>query len=603
MASGVSTPNITDADALDEVIGNVVIGGIKRTRRTTITKLATQLLAGGPLGEEIEAILAALDALAGIGERQITRADLDNDLKLTVPLIGLDRAPDYTPLVSLQTFYSGIIANGGDGKHRHFGDLITAPNGTKHFFLRLAVSHGTIDKGAVIYFRKKLGMAWEAEKVVLPQLDTEEDQRAIIAGVTHSGRVVVAYSQSPTIPTIVSANSMGPAYLKSFHFDDDGDALMAGTLPVSNPFLTVSYSWCQPFGTIKFEIINGQTEGYFSFFCQRAPSGETNAFRVGTIKVTGNGTVLAQDTPIYNSVSPVYSETAMQAITPDVCFAVARANSAGLQLFRRAVRGGGWTPLGTIPGTTDQDVAPSLNLMYKNGRPHLVLFSVDRAANVMKVRIAAVDDVYNSADLFRNTVTTSTGMGAASGYQHTILYPNGEMEWVQFKENGDPNSTDIQFCHGRPIDWLESGWSFNPRIYGSTSGTAVADNGATTGWVAETGDLIDFWFSVNMAAKGSTTGQFQIELPFPVKNASGARGGVSIGYHSGITLTITQSGTTPFAVSALQTGIGGLCLQNTSRLGFYIITTSGSNPTLNIDNANVSATAAITGHARYIRQR
>ncbi|QXV73583.1 hypothetical protein [Rhizobium phage RHph_X2_30] len=546
-------------------------------------------------------------------DETLTLLDANLRIELGIPPIPLNAIPDFVPLGDTQTLYAGRVSDGGDGKHRHFGDYKRTTRGTRHMFYRKADEHGTGFPGALCYRRRRRGRAWEAEVVLIPAQGAGlNDQRAIIAGVVPgTDRVVVVYSESPQVPTISSRpgppgdpanynNSIGPAYLKTFHFDDDGDAFYAGGFTITPATIhTTAYSWFQPFGTIKFHDLDGETVGYFSYFGQFADHEWDDAYRVEVMEVRDNGETFTPTVEeIYSSTVPTYNETAVVRLNRDISFAAGRANSGGLGWFRRTSSGGAWSLLGTLPGTDDQDVAPSLDLAYVNGRPYFVIGSCDRAGSngIMKFRVAEVDDVYSSPTLFLNVQEASADdMGNASGYQHTIVYPNGDIEWVEFREFVGDNATDIRIVHKRLVDWIEGYFSFVPTVRGATAaGTPTYNTVDTVARVQKVGKRVHYHGRVTLTAKTGMTGQYQISLPYVTKNLQEARAPVTLGYKTGISQTTSTS--TP---ADSDKGFTALCLQNLAWIGIYKDVDSGAATLLNANDSEVAAAHTITFNVIY----
>ncbi|MER8765813.1 hypothetical protein [Mesorhizobium sp. M0968] len=85
---GTRTPDITIAEAVDQLLGNVIVDGIERTRRIAVDKLALQLSADGPLNDRlalaedgISEVAADLATTAtGLAAELATRAAADTAL-------------------------------------------------------------------------------------------------------------------------------------------------------------------------------------------------------------------------------------------------------------------------------------------------------------------------------------------------------------------------------------------------------------------------------------------------------------------------------------------------------------------------------------------
>jgi hypothetical protein len=179
--------------------------------------------------------------------------------------------------------------------------------------------------------------------------------------------------------------------------------------------------------------------------------------------------------------------------------AVARGNT-GMALFTTVDGGANWTNQGDITGSDDDCVSPSINKLYIDSEPYIVLGYTDRGPNRTCWSVVSLAEVFGSAPLDAledYVITGAADMDNASGYQKAVIYPNGDMAYVEFKEYSGDDPTQVRFGKASPKAWANRTFCNNtltitPSLITSTADTQVnATSNSTTDYPCTIINLAD----------------------------------------------------------------------------------------------------------------
>lgn len=449
------------------------------------------------------------------------------------------------------------IFRGAGVTHRHFGGIARTDDGVIHLLHRRASEHGTVAEGEIAYctVSNDGGGALSAE-VTLAAPAAGRDLRDCDIAVTPSGRLVAHWTDCPAVGT-----GVGPVYFLSSYSDDNGASWSA---PVA--YDTVPFDYARTYGTTK--AVTGTCRLVRPSYKKVA----AGLYRSGLYWSEDDGATWAEGAPITAASSGGYNETDVAFIDAFTGFACARADGLSWSVTRDG--GATWSEFQAASWSGSGDVAPSLNVVTVQGVPFLLLGYCDRETDETKWRWARADQLLDSAEAMRPHLKVSSGadMVNASGYQKPVIYPTGEMLFVEYKEYATPDkSSDVRLVYGSPLGWIanESG-EFTPCIKGlSVAGSPVCD--VQKGVFSKSGSTVTAQVWVDLSAKGGMSGQIAVGgLPFKVKPGAVFRSGVNIalasGYNIGSNLFITgfaMDGTNEVRFNMMgQTGMASLMAGN-----------------------------------------
>lgn len=402
-----------------------------------------------------------------VGEDEID-AELLEELRHTAEVSGLftnavGPVPSYVPgAASTRTLMAGETFNGGDPKyHRHFGGIVRDRHGRVHIIYRRATEHGVGVPGVIC----QITLANEGrgapspsdERVIVPAI-TGRDQRDCNIGITPDGDLIITYAD-------VSQDGVDPTVFKTIYSTDDSENWSSPAV-----FETFDVTYARPYGSIK--VVPSDNPDYDWRLEQPA------YYRIGTtseyvcaLYYSYDGRTWTEGTPIFSGEGG-YNETEVAWLNREVGFAVSRAS--GLNWWVTTNAGQTWSGPNIIPAASVSNaVAPSLNVIFSDGTPYCLLGWCDRTTDETKWAAARCEDLMTNGDAFSNrvTITSSNDMINASGYQRPLIYPNGRMLFVEFKEYLTPDSpwSDVRLVQANTVSLLPR-LVADMRFGGSSSG-------------------------------------------------------------------------------------------------------------------------------------
>lgn len=377
------------------------------------------------------------------------------------------KAPYYDPSAS----YPLTVLLDGTGTpdiHRHFGSIVKTKSGRLIIAYRKAPSHGTQENTTItMLYSDNDGADWSAEVDIVSE-ETGKDNRAALMGVTPTGRILLGYNRIH----VAGADATNPQEYKLIYSDDDG-ATWSSALTIDS----IEYAFARLFGSCKAvpsDVTPGETMMVITSY-QRT-SGAPIDYAAAYYKSYDDGLTWGSPSYVVNDTQGL-NEMDLHFFNADVAVAVCRGNS-GLSLFTTLNGGSTWTSEGEITGTDDDCVAPSLNSVHIDSYPYLLLGYTDRGANQAKWTIVPLHDVFGATPLaaMEGFVATGTAdMENASGYQKAVIYPNGDMCWVEFKEYNGDDQTQVRFGKGSPRQWAARYFADNTLSVTPDLITSVAD--------------------------------------------------------------------------------------------------------------------------------
>lgn len=360
-----------------------------------------------------------------------------------------------------------VVRDGSsDTYHRHFGGIAEGVDGRLHLVYRRASEHGITDGATVYYcYSDDGGKTWSAETVLVASASGFDNREQSI-GVTPTGRVVVIYNKCV-------APSAAPTVIKLLYSDDNGTTWTAGT-----DILTVNYAYARTYGRIKL-IPGNASVPYRLVFTPYYQVSASPTYKLAAWYSEDDGLTWTEGAPLQDEVNG-HSECELVAINAYVWFAVARGS--GLNLYVTTDSGATWADIGQVP-TTD-GVAPTLDKFEYKGRWYLLLGYCDRSLDDTIFKIASVEDALTDPEAFGAAMTVATDMVNASGYQSTVVKPDGSVyidggtAYVEFKEYVGFDYSQVRFVR---IDLFELARD-NARVLTIASG-AVTMSTSELDWV------------------------------------------------------------------------------------------------------------------------
>lgn len=493
-----------------------------------------------------------------------------------VAQIAADALMDATQFSPFQFNAPGLINSSATasktvfsgGSHRHFGGIVRDLTGQYHIFHRKSANHPVSSPGTIAY------------AVLAPDgtiVSAERDIVASTSGIDHrdpcvqimpNGRIVVNYTDTPT------SGAENPVLFLSIYSDDNGATW-------SNPVTMKTTNGARLYGTPK---VVRQNDGQVALL-QTCYYGTTAgvARTISVLKSLDYGETWTELSPLYTGSDVYLNEAEIEPITADYWIAVCRYDIGHFRHFYTTDGGATWTgPTFTAWGTND-DVSPSLNSFYSNGKRYIALSYCDRDADTTVVRWASAEALLTSADPFAENVWIgSSDMQFASGYQKGVVLDSGVIAFIEYRENGDytlgPITTDVRLFHV-PIAAYASEYitTWTPTIAGkTTAGTPVyAGRGGT---VVKRGKTVHVTGWINLSSKGGMAGELQIGgLPFTVANENASRASMNCSFWTGVNLPNREH---PM----------GFAVQNTKTVDLYLPALAGVTPMLDthaLDTLNI----------------
>lgn len=440
-------------------------------------------------------------------------------------------APAFEPVATNASVRT--IINGDDGYHRHFGSMAADDRGVLHLFYRRALGHATYYEGALCYRRlDHNGYQIGAEQVLVP-IRAGWDMGAPKVVITPTGRIVATYAQ-----VSLPASAATPVEFFAIHKD-----VQAAEWSAPIKFATINGA--RNYGAVK--VVPSQRPGQrwklISPYYGRDGSGTR---RVGVFESYDWGESWQTVADNYLGADSALTEMAVAFINARSGFAATRRNGGRLHWQYTGDGGLTWTAPVEVTWGTTADVSPSLDVIYQDGVPYLLLGYCDRSADQTCWRWAPAHALRANAEaMVHNVVATSTAMIEASGYQSPVIYPSGEMAYVEFVERAygpgginDPVATDVRLIWANPAKWLAG----MPLI------TTLGLRGATTAgsptitssgaWFSkQPNGLVTVNFRMAISAIGGMEGRLQITgLPYSIKDHPLARPTFPLEYVDGTAL-------------------------------------------------------------------
>lgn len=409
------------------------------------------------------------------------------------------------------------IFKGAGVTHRHFGGITRTSDGRVHMLHRRASEHGTVAEGCIAYctLSNEGGGALSAE-AVLASPGSGRDLRDCDIGLTPSGRLVAHWTDNPASPV-----GVGPVYFLSCFSDDGGSTWSAPQV-----YDTVLFDFARTYGTMK--SVPGSSWLVKPGYKQTA----SGVYRCGLYWSDDDGATWAEGAPIYSGSAAAYNETDVAFIDAFTGFACARSNGLNWSVTRDG--GTTWSVFQSIGWASSSDVAPSLNVVTVSGVPFLLLGYVDRSSNQTKWRWARADQLLSTAEAMGQhlKITSAADMISASGYQKPVVYPSGEMLFVEYKEYAAPDkSSDVRLVYGSPMDWIQNeDGAWTPYLKGTTvAGTPTYD--AAEGKFTRRGRQVTARMRIDLGSKGGLQGQLAVcGLPFKVAPGYVSRAPVQVSF-------------------------------------------------------------------------
>lgn len=357
----------------------------------------------------------------------------------------LSRTPSRAPASAI--LISGYAENGGALiYHRHFGGIARLSDGRFIILYRRALGHVVEYPGEICgVFVQPDHEARSAEFVIVPHT-VGIDHRDPSLCVTPTGRIVCTYTD---------ADSAGGtrAALKTTHSDDGG-----GTW--SDPVTFASKFNARMYGAIKSVERGGGYRLISPAYYFNTDDGTQK--RVGYYYSDDDGLSWVEGTPVWSGTDASdLSEMEIAWLDQDIGFAAIRNSGVGLHWSVTTDSGATWSEPALAPWSGSADVAPSLDVIWHNGEPYLLLGYCDRSADETVWRWAKAASVTVNADMMTDAAITATDMIAASGYQRTVILPDGHMLFVEFKEYGSSKGiraamgTDVRLGWANPGGWID----------------------------------------------------------------------------------------------------------------------------------------------------
>jgi hypothetical protein len=569
MATGVSTTNIDPDDALDEIIGNVTIDGIKRTRRVSVANFATQI-ADTAFGSEVgRALLESADSAAA---RAVLNVQQTRDINPN--FASMYWSGPFVPGNNKVTIYSGT-------DYIHFGTaLLDKFRGRYHVFMRRSAIHGA-DQSDILHWYTDDGFTFVGPVVLFSSL-AGRDWRDLSCGIAINGDIHLFISD-------VDISLTAPTIFRKFTSTDG-----AVTFAEGNLLDTPLYSYARVRGRCKLIPGSAKNKMVVTGFKQITA---TPSYRMAAYYSTDQGKTFVEGTAPFQGGGESEGEVAF--INAYIGFAVARKGSAGS--FAYTIDGGvTWTRLSDLYLGADGDVAFSLDIVNEDGWPWIFVGLCARTPDRMRWQSARYDKAIElGGAAFTHVIDTASDMISTSGYHCPQFLDNGEFINMEVAETSGAASRVIRTYRGIAKRLITQNRSWTP-VLTDALGNTVA-HAVQNGRYSMFGDHIEFNWNLQLDAAINTTtpvlaagSQLRITgLPFKIYSASdsGYRGGAKPHF----VLGVDGIGTTIFGLDALP-------VNNSNYMILHKLTSAGSAP-LTVDdlsrNTGTNTKLSFHGSGKY----
>lgn len=345
---------------------------------------------------------------------------------------------------------SGRLENNGTPVyHRHFGGVGRLHDERIIVIYRRALGHVVKYPGEICAVLVDLDGGERTSEIVIVPHTEGVDHRDPNICVTPTGRIVCTYTDADS-----SGDTL--ASLRTTHSDDGGETW-------SRP-LTFSQKFnARMYGAIKcVEFGSGPRLISPAYYFDTADGSRK---RVGYFYSDDDGVAWKEGIPVWEGTdASELSEMEMDWLDEKVGFAAIRNSGVGIHWTTTADGGVTWSEPTLAPWSGPSDVAPSLDLIWRDGSPYVLLGYCDRAADETVWRWAKADDLRKSSSAMADVgIVTSTDMVGASGYQRTVVYKDGNLLFVEFKEYPSGGGitaamgTDVRLVWASTDSWLSRG--------------------------------------------------------------------------------------------------------------------------------------------------
>lgn len=453
----------------------------------------------------------------------------------------IDAIPNYDPTASAtRVLINGATENGGSPiYHRHFGSIETDNIGRVHVAYRRALGHATYFEGGIYeVVVEHSGQQRSAERqLVAPVAGWDiSDPRFLLLP---DGNLLLVWQELH----IASPGLADQAVFKAKVSRDNGETYSAPwTLYTSGD------GYCRLFGQLQ--LIHDYGAGgrwRIAFAAYMRVFFPSATLHTAIFYSEDGGLTFAEGTPIYSGALQ-YNETAVAWVNSSIGMAVMRVTPSDGFWGSRTLDGGAtWSAPVKMTAFETAAVAPSLNIVTKNGIQYFLLGYCDRTADLTKWRWDSVSRALGSIAAAFTTnarITSTADMIEASGYQAVKMFPSGQMLFAEFKEYAyggggitDPVGTDVRLTYATPLGWVAGEESFTPTIVGAT--TPGAALGSFTGSIKkdDTG-LVTGNLRIALTSKGGMVGQLKIGLPYAAKAGTRFRSGAYVTLFSNVILPL-----------------------------------------------------------------
>ncbi|RVK73162.1 exo-alpha-sialidase [Sinorhizobium meliloti] len=451
----------------------------------------------------------------------------------------VDFIPNYDPSASAtRVIIDGSTENGGSPVyHRHFGTIETDNIGRLHVLYRRALGHATYFEGGIygVYLEHN-GQQRSAERqIVAPVAGYDVSDPRLLK--LPNGDLLLVWQELH----LASPGLADQAVFKGKVSKDNGETWSAAWT-----IFTSGDGYCRLFGPLK--LIQDYGAGgrwriamtvYLRVF---SPS---TTLHTAVFYSDDGGQTFAEGTPVYSG-SLQYNETAVAWANASAALAIMRVTpSDGFYISKTTNGGATWSAPVKMVAIETAAVAPSLDVITKNGVQYFLLGYCDRTDNVTKWRWeTATKALSTPASAFSGNakITSAADMIEASGYQAVKVFPAGQMLFVEFKEYAyntaisDPVGTDVRLVYANPLSWLGGEEAFTPTIVGAT--TPGTPTGTFTGTIEKDATGLVHWTArIALTSKGGMAGQLKIGgFPYPNRAGTRFRSGARVNFMSGVTL-------------------------------------------------------------------
>lgn len=364
------------------------------------------------------------------------------------PLNWSERSKPSSDVPANAILVRGLTENGGAPVyHRHFGGIARLSNGRILVMYRRASGHVVSFPGEICALFVEPDYASRSDEFVVVEHTDGIDHRDPNLCVTPTGRIVCTYTD---------ADSAGGtlAELKAI-YSDDGGSTWSAPVTFSSKFDARMY------GAIKCVKHAAGCRLISSAYYFDTDDGTKK--RVGYFYSDDDGLSWVEGTPVWTGTdASELSEMEIAWLSADIGFAAIRNSGVGLHWSVTADGGDNWSAPVRASWSRPADVAPSLDVIWSKGEPHLLLGYCDRQADQTIWRWAKATSLSTSADPMEANaaVASPSDMVGASGYQRTVMYPDGNMLFVEFKEYESVGGisaqmgTDVRLVLANPGGWI-----------------------------------------------------------------------------------------------------------------------------------------------------